>query len=191
MRKLFILVLALTLTCGGISFAGLQIDQGQTRGQADSVTKFFVARNGRVASISADRVVVLDSTSNDGITVTTTTTSYDGLAVGVTIDAITGITSDNTAASGLNQNNWGRVQVYGRHASVSWDSGAVTCVAGTKVAAHSAAGVATILRRSAISDDAAAAGTGQYPNASRDSFGVTLEACAAGNSTIDIFLTRG
>src|SRR3990167_2107820 len=125
MRKYLILVLALMVMFEGVLFAGLQIDRGQTRGQADSVTKFFVARNARQTVLSADRVVVLDSTSNDGITVTTSTTSYDGLAVGITVDSIPGITSDSTAAENLTGTNWGRVQVYGRYAAVSWDGGAV------------------------------------------------------------------
>ena len=146
MKRLFSFLLALIVLFGvnqGISYAGVQVDAGQTHGQADAVSMFFVARNGRVAGISADRVVILDANSNDGVSVTRTTLSYDRLSVGVTIDDIPGITSDETAASGLNQSNWGRVRVYGRHASVSLDSGSTVCVSGDAVGTHREAGSIT------------------------------------------------
>ena len=186
MRKLFALVLALMVMFGGISFAEVQIDRGTTRGQAGSVTKFFVARNARQTAISADRVVIWDTASNDGISVTTTTTSFDNLVAGVTIDALPGITSDATAASGLNQSNWGRVKVWGRHANVSIDNQSATCSAGARIASGSLAGEATALRfLGSISLDVFKNGV------SGDAFGVALEACAANNKSLDVFIQRG
>ena len=186
MKKILFFVFTLALV-QGVVFADLQIDRGETRGQAGAVSKFFVARNGRVAGISADRVVVWDTTSNDGVSVTTSTTSWDSLVAGVTIDAIPGITSDATAAANLSTGNYGRVRVYGRHANVSWDSGATAlpqgCTAGDLVGHHSVAGTASVFRK--ISQDSA---TGRN---STDSFGVALEACAADNKTLDIFIDKG
>ena len=187
MKKILFFVFALALALQGVVFAELQIDRGETRGQAGAVSKFFVARNGRVAAISADRVVIWDITSNDGVSVTTSTTSWDSLVAGVTIDAIPGITSDATAAANLSTGNYGRVRVYGRHASVSWDSGATAlpqgCLAGNLVGHHNVAGTASVFRN--ISQDSP---TGRN---STDSFGVALEDCAAGNTTLDIFIDKG
>ena len=187
MKKILFFVLALTLACAGSSYADLQIDRGETRGQEGAVSKYFVARNGRVAGISADRVVVWDTTSNDGVSVTTSTTSWDTLVAGVTIDSIPGITRDATAAANLSTGNYGRVRVYGRHASVSWDSGATAlpqgCTAGDLVGHHNVAGTASVFRK--ISQDSVTARN------STDSFGVALEACAAGNKTLDIFIDKG
>lgn len=185
MRKIFSLVLALVLTFGGLSFAELQIDRGTTHGQAGAVSKFFVGRNARVGTISADRVVIWDTTSNDGVTVITSTTSFDNLVAGVTIDSIPGITSDATAASGLNQNNWGRVKVYGRHADVSFDSGATGCSAGARIAHGAVAGMATDLRVERTSHDVLRSGV------SGDAFGIALEACASNNKTLDVFIQKG
>src|SRR3990167_9093985 len=181
MKKITLFILALLVSVSGVSFAGVQIDRGQTRGQTGAVSTFFVARNGRVAGISADRVVIWDTTSADGVSVTTSTTSRDSLVAGVTIDAIPGVTSDSTAAANLTGGNWGRVQTYGFHSSVSFDTGAVACTAGTLVGQSNVAGRATVFEP--ISDDGVAL---QYPASSSDSFGVTVEACAAGNSTIDV-----
>ena len=186
MRKYFYLVLALVVMFGGVSFADLQIDEGMTRGQAGAVSKFFVARNARVATISADRVVIWDTTSNDGVSVTTSTTSFDNLVAGVTIDSIPGITSDSTAAANVTTGNYGRVRVYGRHAGVSFDSNATTCLAGARIASHSLAGTATPLATSV-----GVSGDGSLTGISGDALGITLEACAAGNRTLDVFIQKG
>lgn len=188
MKKILFFVLTLVLIASGVGFAELQIDEGQTQGQAGAVSKFFVARNGRVAGISADRVVVWDTTSNDGVSVTTSTTSWDALVVGVTMEALPGITSDATAANNPGNLNWGRVQVYGRHADVSWDGGATGCVAGQRASQSGVAGTGTILVPTPISGDTFGS---INPNASRDDFGVLLEACAAANKVIDIFINKG
>lgn len=183
MKKILFIALALLLA-GQVAFADTQLDSGTQHGQTGANNVYFIARNARVGQISADRVVIWDTTSNDGISVTTTTTSYDALVAGVTMDAIPGITSDATAATqgGYTFNNWGRVQVYGRHANVSFDPCGTTIAAGSKVAAHSTAGLATAWRK--ITHDELAT------TASGDSFGVALEAVAAGTKDLDIFIQR-
>jgi len=189
MRKLLSFLLIGVLAFSVNVYAEQQIDEGQQRGQTNAVSKFFVARNAREGTlISADRVVIWDTTSNDGVTVTTSTTSFDPLVAGVTIDAIVGITSDNTAADSSGTSNWGRVRVYGRHAAVSWDSGDTICTVGGLVAHHNLAGEATSFL--AISEDVAGAITGRRAT-SRDSFGVALEGCAADNKDLDIFVNIG
>ena len=175
MRKLFSLVLALVVMFGGVSYAELQTDKGTTRGQAGANSQFFVARNGRVTGISADRVVIWDTTSNDGVTVTTTTTSADRLVAGVTIDAIPGVTSDNTAASGLSQNNWGRVKTYGRHANVL-TAASEPSSAGQLVITSSTAGAVTGTNSDTIGK---VSGDGQM-------VGVALE--AASSTLVDVFV---
>lgn len=189
MKKLFLFAFVLLLA-GGTAFADLQIDRGQTRGQAGAVSKFFVGRNAREGTlISADRVVIWDTTSNDGVSVTTTTTSYDNLVAGVTIDAIPGVTSDATAAANLSQSNYGRIRVYGRHADVSFDTSSNDCSAGARIAAHNIAGTATAMNNqfgsTDISSDVLTSGI------SFDAFGVALEACAAANTTLDVFIQKG
>lgn len=193
MRKLVSIFLCAFLITGvGVVLADVQIDEGQSKSTAP--IKWFTARYARDAAfpsvISSGKVVVWDSTSNDGVTVNTTTTSYDGLAIGITIDTIPASSRDNSAANDEGYNNWGRVQVWGRAAAVSFDSGATTCVAGSKVGAHSAAGESTLFALSALSDDITVAAR-HMPNLSRDYIGVTLEACAAGNKDIDVFVNRG
>lgn len=188
MKKILFFVFALALIAPGVSFSELQIDEGQTQGQAGAVSKYFIARNGRVAGISADRVVIWDTTSNDGVSVTTSTTSWDALVAGVTMTSIPGITSDATAANNPGNLNWGRVRVYGRHANVSWDGGATGCVTGQRVAQSNVAGTGTILVPSPISGDTFGS---INPSASRDAFGTLLEDCAAANKIIDIFINKG
>jgi hypothetical protein len=127
MKKLA-LVLALLLTFGGVSFADIQIDEGQLKSTAAKV--FFVGRNARTSAdstsattdspgvISKDSIVVWDSTSKDGVTITTATASSDRLAVGIALDDILGSSTDSTAAEDDSSGNWGRVQTWGLYLNV-------------------------------------------------------------------------
>ena len=194
MKKILLLVLALTFVCVGVSFAEIQIDRGQTKDTSKSV--FFVGRYARTVAIatsgneiSADRVVIWDSTSNDGVTVNYSTTSFDALVAGVSIDRIPGSSRDYTAASDLNYDNWGRIRAYGRHASVSFDgatpigaSGVTGAPAGSRVAQSAVRGRATVYR--GASEDI----TTSIVGASRDSFGVLLETVVATDGVADIFV---
>lgn len=137
MKKILFIALALSVALGGMCFADVQIDAGQAKNQA--AVKFFIARNSRTALISADRVVVWDSASDDGISVTTTTTSGDGLVAGITIDAIPGSSSDS-ATTDMGYANWGRVQTWGRIDGVPTATGAANTVAGSRMCASTTAG---------------------------------------------------
>lgn len=185
MRKIFSVVLALCLVGGGFALAD-QISAGQERGQSGYNTKFVVVRNGRSSPLSKDRVVIWDSVSADGITVTTTTTSYDGLVAGVLMDDIPGNSNDETAADSSGTSNWGRMQIYGPHTDVSMDNGMIVCSAGSKVGTSAVAGqIGRYYEKS--SDD----GVNTNTDMSRDYLGVTLEACATGNKSIDVFIRKG
>ena len=140
MKKILFIALALTLALGQVvCFADVQIDEGQQKGTA--AVKFFVARNARQTLISADRVVVWDSTSKDGVTVTTTTTSADKLVAGITIDDFSGVSSDEAANSDTSFGNWGRVQTWGLHEDVTTASGGAY-PAGSAICSSTTAGAA-------------------------------------------------
>ena len=195
MRKIkflfFISVLA--LIGAGQLLADDQIDSGQERSVSKIV--FFIGRYARTTTVAAngnelseDRVVVWDSTSDDGVTVNYSSTSGDPLVAGVTMDRIPGSSRDNSATNDLGYTNWGRIQTYGFHSSVSFDTahpvvlgtaGGVT--AGMKIMVDGVNGRGTIFR--SISDDANSARA-----ATRDSYGVTMDAPAAGDGTTDIFI---
>jgi len=137
MKKLFVFALILLLSCGQVVFADVQIDEGQKLGTA--AVKFFVARNARpTAGISKDYVVVWDSTSKDGVTVTTTTTSGDKLVAGIALDDFRGVTSDAAATSNSSFNNWGRVQTWGLHNNAKYVTGAVVAAGGALCASATA-----------------------------------------------------
>lgn len=192
MKKLLFLI-ALLFLAEGKSFAVVQIDGGQEKSASKSV--YFVGRYGRTnvigtngQMISKDRVVVWDSTSNDGVSVNLGSTSHDALVAGITIDDIPGTSGDATAANSLGGTNWGRVRVYGRHADVSWDQSraginSLDVPAGSRVSVSGrtgALGAAGMFRQ--ISADST------HDAVSRDSFGITLEAGASSDKTIDIFV---
>lgn len=200
MKKYFVFFLALTLAVGGglvvsnNATADVQIDKGQSLSTASKI--FFVgryARTGNVGTaggfeISADSVVIWDTTSNDGVTVQTSTTSYDALVAGVTLDIIRGSSRDNTASQDESHDNWGRIQTWGRHADTRWQScgsGIYQCAAGQRVSVSSAAQNATVFRPASPDESAT---SGDFSPASRDSFGVLLEAPAATDTTADIFV---
>lgn len=195
MKKILSFVLALLLIGGGVSFADVQIDKGQTLSTASKI--WFVGRYARTGplgnagnagawEISADSVVIWDSNSNDGVSIRTTTTSYDALVAGVTIDRIPGSSRDYSAVSDENYTNWGRIQTWGRHASVRFQVCAApyNCIAGMKVGTGATSQDSAIFR--APSDDAV--GTTTFSSSSKDSYGVLLKNVASTDTTADIFI---
>lgn len=180
MKKILFIALALSLAFGQVCFADVQIDEGQKKGT--SAVKFFIARNARVAPISADRLVIWDSTSKDGVSVTTTTTSGDRLVAGITMDAIPGVTSDVTATSDSSFNNWGRVQTWGLHNNVLWTvAGSETAAAGTALCAGGTAGSPGNCNRNET-----------FPTASSSmdstSVGVALESVTSSSTSVDMMV---
>lgn len=192
MKKILSLFLALSLIGGGIVLADVQIDKGQTLSTAPKI--WFVGRyartgveeRGGATHISADSVVVWDVTSNDGVTINKTTTSFDALVAGVTIDRIQGSSRDNTAANDESSNNWGRIQTWGRHANVRFQVCAplFVCSAGMRVGSGSTSQDSAIYRD--VSTDTTTATN--FTSSSKDAFGVLLEAPGSTDTTADIFI---
>lgn len=142
------LLFSLLILSSGIAFADTQIDEGQ--GKDTSKVIFFVGRYARTTAIgtngnmiSKDRVVVWDKVSDDGVTIDYSTTSGDLLNVGVAMDDIPGSSRDNTAALDLSSPNWGRIQTWGKHASVFHDSNHNWAAAGANVCIGATAGQVT------------------------------------------------
>lgn len=139
MKKLIAFLSLLLLVGVGEVRADVQLDQGQSKDTAPVV--FFVgryARTGAIATagaqvISADSVVVWDTTSADGVTIQSSTTSNDPLVAGVTMDLIPGSSRDNTAAQDLSNNNWGRIQVWGLHTGLRANTTTNVIVTGQKL----------------------------------------------------------
>lgn len=167
MKKILFIAMALFLAMGQVvCFADVQIDEGQQKGTA--AVKFFIGRNARQTVISADRIVIWDSTSKDGVTVTTTTTSGDRLVAGITIDSIPGVTSDVAATSDTAFNNWGRIQTWGLHEDVYYATGTAAS-AGANVCSSSTAGAGTncdITTGTTLSSDNVSAGVALAADAS-------------------------
>lgn len=168
MKKFLFIALALTLAFGQVCFADIQIDQGQAHGTAP--VKFFVGRVSGHYLISADRVVVWDSTSKDGVSVTVTTTSGDQLVAGITLDTIQGISSDSVTTD-VGRSNWGRIQTWGIQENVQLATGLADGV-GAPLCASSTAGSVSAC---AISADAV-------------KVGVSLEAVSGASGTIDMMV---
>lgn len=198
MKKKLVLMLALLLAVSGVSFADIQIDKGQSRSTSDTV--FTIVRNGRSNAnfggtgfsnngniISKDSVVIWDAVSNDGVSVMLTGTSFDPLVAGILMDDLPGSSRDTTLAQDENQNNWARLQVWGRHADVRWAShmhpNGVALVSGSRVAASAVPGKLGMFRV-----DTTVTPADGTTNTSRDSIGMLLENSVAGDTTIDVFI---
>lgn len=72
------------------------------------------SRTGNSASLTKDSVVIWDTTSKDGVTITTSTTSGDCRVAGIA--AVTFLTPEvlgRTASDELGGRNWGWIQTYG------------------------------------------------------------------------------
>jgi len=93
-------------------------------------------------TLSADTIVIWDTNSDDGITVTTTTTSGDTRVAGVLANAC--LTPDpigNTAAGDRNKRNWTWLQTYGLADVYVQDNG--TLEVGQAIGCSTTAGNAT------------------------------------------------
>lgn len=196
MKKIMFFILSALTLMGGVSFADVQIDEGQSKSVAP--IKFMVARYARTGAvatagaheISKDSVVVWDSTSRDGVTVTTSTTSNDGLVAGVAMDLIPGSSRDNTALNDEAKNNWGRIQVWGLRQDVRWANHSLQ--GGVQPSAGARVGTSGTAQSLGIYHEVANAGNnGEHVNTSKDSLGVLLEQPTAGDTIVDIFINRG
>ena len=79
-------------------------------------------------TLVTESIVIWDLTSDDGVTVTTTTTSYNSAVAGIIVQAaLTPTTLSNTAKQDYGLRNWTWLQTYGKaEVRVQTDSGTVT-----------------------------------------------------------------
>jgi hypothetical protein len=138
MKKIFILVLAALFVLSGFAMAapnyspgtGDIFGNGTPAGESHKI--FRLVRNGYVGSsvantggVSVDSIVIWDTISDDGRTVTLSTTSGDSRVAGVVVGGIMlsseAGTIGNTATQQIGKRNWGWIQTYGK-CEVSMDA---------------------------------------------------------------------
>lgn len=125
MKKLLLISLAVLL-CASMVYAATPPGTGDIMGTgnlASAPGKIFrlvryVPTTGTIDSrtLSAESIVIWDTTSDDGVTVTLTTTSQDARVAGIVVNDI--LTPEmgalgNSAAADVGKRNWGYVQTYG------------------------------------------------------------------------------
>ena len=126
-KRISFVALAILLTIG-IAFAvtpGYRQDHGvgdilgQGKYQGDPHKIFRMVRYleptfGTGTSLNPDAIVIWDLTADDGVTVTTTTTSWDSAVAGIVIaTALTQDVDGNTALQDMGKDNWTWLQTYG------------------------------------------------------------------------------
>lgn len=134
MKKILCLVL-ITLLIAGVAFAatpGYRLSPGigenkttaQGGQQSDPGKTFRIVRYVPItgiadggldsATLAAESIVVYDVVSDDGVTVTTTTTSHDSAVAGVIVQAaLTPETLGDSAADDRGKRNWTWLQTHG------------------------------------------------------------------------------
>lgn len=126
MKRILSLFVAFLLIAGSAhAQAGFRRDPGvgdilgQKKVQSDAHKIFRMVRYDPVTydgatTLAADSIVVWDLTSDDGITVTTTTTSCDSSVAGIIVQqALTPDADGRTAAQDRGHSNWTWLQTYG------------------------------------------------------------------------------
>lgn len=188
MRKfLFSFLLAVLLMAGQalaqpspLSSAGDILGQGDVPSEAHKIFRFVryvpVTYAGSTA-LAADSIVVWNTSEDDGVTITTTTTSGDTAVAGIVIASIvTPDVSGNTAFQDVGKRNWGWLQTYGK-AQVDLVSG------GANVVAKDAFGTSTTAAESAPYSDGASGIPSQQGQA-----GFYQDAATAGDNDVDVFI---
>ena len=155
MRKLFSVLIAVLLLAGTAYAAtpgyrrnpGTGDILGQGKYQSDAHKIFRMVRYVPVtysgaSTLEADSIVVWNLTSDDGVTVTTSTTSSDSAVAGIIVQqALTPDTDGNTAAQDAGQGNWTWLQTYGLSQCDLSADGAVA--SGAAMGTGTSAGAAT------------------------------------------------
>ena len=127
MKKIISLVLV-ALLIGSVAHAvqpiaspGIGDKLGQAKFQSDPHKIFRLVRympasgTQDSATLVAESIVIWDTTSDDGVTVTTTTTSPDSRVAGIiAVQALTGDPLGNSATDDIGARNWTWLQTYGK-----------------------------------------------------------------------------
>lgn len=143
MRKYFLIALSAILATSGVAFAAIDQPTGvgeikKVRGsdQSEQTRVFKLVRNPdrsqNGATIVSGDAVVYSLISDDGISITRTTTSADGAFAGI---AVTNIPTSDASVSGgvwddVARRNWGYIQVHGMTTANITAGGAANCTAG-------------------------------------------------------------
>ncbi len=144
MKKIFCLILV-ALLGAGVAYAAtpgyrLSPGIGENKSSAQGGTQSAPGKTFRMvryvpaagtansATLVTESIVVYDIISDDGVTVTTTTTSYDSAVAGIIAQvALTPVTLSNTAAQDRGNRNWTWLQTHGlAQVRVQTDTSTVT-----------------------------------------------------------------
>lgn len=177
MRKLLIALLAVLLITGTAFAApgyrqnpgvGDILGQGKYQHQAHKIfrmVRYTAVTHAGAATLAADSIVIWDLTEDDGVTITTSTTSYDSAVAGIIVQqALTQDTDANTAAEDVGKDNWTWLQTYGL-SQVNLSVNSAQGTAGSAMAASTTAGEANIFVGS-TSDSRAQGNAGFFYDAS-------------------------
>lgn len=157
---------------------------GQKKYQSDAHRMFrmvrYVQPSSGFATASAlptNSIVVWDVTNDDGVTVTTSTTSSDASVAGITVTAsLTQDTQNNTAAQDIGQDNWTWLQTYGYTTVNFAASTGVVDVAGSQFGTSATAGEAAMC----VYNSAAASKNGCA--------GIAYDTAVAGDDSVEVFI---
>ena len=151
MRKLFSLLLV-ALLIGGVAFAqtpslpynGQVIGTGGLKSDPHRTFRLvrYVPPSGWSPSLTAESIVIWDTTSDDGVTVTVTSTSFDSRVAGIMVVETKTPDTYATNSATNDRRNWGWLQTYGL-AEVRMEPSS-TAVAGDALAASATQGEATV-----------------------------------------------
>jgi len=151
-KKLMFLALAILFVCG-VAFAEPGDRTSPGRGEivqmpykSDPPKRFRVVRwvgvGASESELAKDSIVTWDIVRDDGITISTTTVSYDSAVAGILVTAaLTQDTAGNTAEQDMGRDNWAWLQTYGK-SQVDLSSTLVGVEAGDAMGTSSTAGKA-------------------------------------------------
>lgn len=134
-----------------------------------------------IPSLTTDSIVVWDTNSDDGVTITTSATSCDSRVAGIVVTAIP--TQDvncagNTATADIGHRNWGWLQTYGKHQVAAFCANSVISEGGSfgvGLLAGSASGYPNVGQTSVPT------------NAGRAGF--VMDAVTASQANVTVFIT--
>lgn len=155
MRKLLLVLLAVLFIAGTAFAATAGNRTSPGRGEiaqmpypSDPPKRFRLVRwvgvGASESTLAADSIVVWDTTIDDGVTINTTTTSYDSSVAGILVTAaLTQDTSDNTAVQDIGKDNWAWLQTYGK-SQVNLCGNSAASAAGSAMGTSTTAGEANV-----------------------------------------------
>ena len=189
MRKYLFVLLAI-LFVGGVAFSetpgyrqnpGTGDILGQGKYQSDPhrifrLVRYVPATYAGASALAADSIVIWDATSDDGVTVTTTTTSYDSAVAGIIVtQASTGDTG-LLATEAAGDSNWTWLQTYGK-SQVNFCTTCGGVSAKSAIATSTTAGEASQFLGSTTSSVA------------QGKAGFAYDAATPGDDDVEVFLT--